>query len=117
LRGKAGAGNGALAESKAVSSHRTKKLSPLDSLLATRWSFGCGEDAPIGIQSCVKAMASEKRRCLGAAVFEGKGGVGNGALAESKAVSSHRTKNLSPLDSLLATRHPLELWLRGGRAD
>jgi hypothetical protein len=51
-----------------------------------------GEDASIGIQGGVNAQGSEKRRYWGAAVFERKGGGGNGALAESKAVSSHRTK-------------------------
>jgi hypothetical protein len=70
------------------------------------------------LQSGVKAMASEKRRCLGVAVLKGRAVRETEHWQKSKAVSSHRTKKLSPLDSLLvtrysplATRHPLELWI------
>jgi hypothetical protein len=84
-------------ESKAVSSHRTKKPLLLDSPLATRhpspvtrWSFGWG-DASMGIRAGDEAVDLEKRRCLRAVVYEEKCGAENGALAESKAVSSPRT--------------------------
>jgi hypothetical protein len=46
------------------------------------------------IEGGVKAMAPQNRRCLRAVVFEGNGSAENGALAKSKAVSSHRTCRL-----------------------
>jgi hypothetical protein len=64
-------------------------------------------DASMGIRAGDEAVDSEKRRCLRAVVCEEKGSAPNGALGESKAVSSHRTKKPSPLDSLPATSHSL----------
>jgi hypothetical protein len=72
----------------------------------------------MGIEAAVKAAGSMNKRFLGAAVFEEKGGAANGALAESKAVSSHRTpRNHRRLTrySPPVTRHPLELWVQGER--